>query len=543
MEVSKTNTLSFYNDQGVLTISAKQYDTGRKFIFNIINDYELCDLTGYSVYMRMKKADKTEFQGEECCSIDGSKVIVDTSVGNGDQILSCSGMNLCELHLTDGDGKSVTTWNFIINVEARVHNGDGILSKDSWDIMYTIESKAPIVSPALTGIPTAPTASAGTNTTQIATTAFVQTALSEGISASNTLIFKGTLGTTGTITTLPTTYKIGWTYRVVTNGTYAGQVCEIGDLVIALVNREDTGNLDSDWCVTQTNVTVDDALNNTSTNPVQNKVVDSALGKKIGSNDSITFDDTTSTYSTLSAANTAAEASIGNIKTGTSIIDFLKNAKQSFSAIIQGLKILGTNVGAIQGITDSLTATSSNVALSAKGGNNLQGQINTLNSNLVKRNGSTSTINPVSDVNNFYSGIGLFSSSTANIPTADWWLIVSGGYDGTVVQTAYNLWNNSAPKTRYCAAGVWSEWVDIKPPHSIVYKNFTLYYKSDTEMYGEIEASGIPMSFTIHESSQTPYGAVSHTSMTQIGNKVMCSAYGSEFVPGHVLGVTIAFYQ
>lgn len=140
MEVTKTNTLSFYNDQGVLTISAKQGDTGRKFIFNIINDYELCDLTGYSVYMRMKKADKTEFQGEECCSISGNKVIVDTSVGNGNQILSCAGTNLCELHLTDSDGKSVTTWNFIINVEARVHNGDGILSKDSWDMMDTIET-------------------------------------------------------------------------------------------------------------------------------------------------------------------------------------------------------------------------------------------------------------------------------------------------------------------------------------------------------------------------------------------------------------------
>jgi hypothetical protein len=32
------------------------------------------------------------------------------------------------------------------------------------------------ISPALTGTPTAPTATAGTNTTQIATTAFVQTA-------------------------------------------------------------------------------------------------------------------------------------------------------------------------------------------------------------------------------------------------------------------------------------------------------------------------------------------------------------------------------
>ena len=41
------------------------------------------------------------------------------------------------------------------------------------------------------------------------------------------------------------------------------------------------------------------------------------------------------------------------------------------------------NVGDISGITDSLTATSSNIALSAAGGNNLQGQIDTLNSSLT----------------------------------------------------------------------------------------------------------------------------------------------------------------
>ena len=42
------------------------------------------------------------------------------------------------------------------------------------------------------------------------------------------------------------------------------------------------------------------------------------------------------------------------------------------------------NVGDISGITDSLTATSSNIALSAAGGNNLQGQIDTLNSSLTQ---------------------------------------------------------------------------------------------------------------------------------------------------------------
>ena len=41
-----------------------------------------------------------------------------------------------------------------------------------------LAAKAPLASPALTGTPTAPTAAPATNTTQIATTAFVQEALS-----------------------------------------------------------------------------------------------------------------------------------------------------------------------------------------------------------------------------------------------------------------------------------------------------------------------------------------------------------------------------
>lgn len=48
-----------------------------------------------------------------------------------------------------------------------------------------VEAKgyAPLASPAFTGTPTAPTASAGTNTTQIATTAFVATAISGAIAS------------------------------------------------------------------------------------------------------------------------------------------------------------------------------------------------------------------------------------------------------------------------------------------------------------------------------------------------------------------------
>lgn len=62
--------------------------------------------------------------------------------------------------------------NVSVNDDSHNHvisNVDGLQS--------TLDAKAPIASPTLTGTPKAPTASAGTNTTQIATTAFVQTAI------------------------------------------------------------------------------------------------------------------------------------------------------------------------------------------------------------------------------------------------------------------------------------------------------------------------------------------------------------------------------
>lgn len=68
------------------------------------------------------------------------------------------------------------------------------------------------------------------------------------------LIFKGTLGTGGTITALPTTYNVGWQYKVITAGTYAGVVCEIGDLITAIISRTGTGNDNADWTVSQANI-------------------------------------------------------------------------------------------------------------------------------------------------------------------------------------------------------------------------------------------------------------------------------------------------
>ena len=46
-------------------------------------------------------------------------------------------------------------------------------------LQAALDSKAPLASPALTGVPTAPTAAANTNTTQVATTAYVQTEVTD----------------------------------------------------------------------------------------------------------------------------------------------------------------------------------------------------------------------------------------------------------------------------------------------------------------------------------------------------------------------------
>lgn len=74
------------------------------------------------------------------------------------------------------------------------------------------------------------------------------------LAASDAMVFKGTLGTGGTITALPTTYSAGWSYKIITAGTYAGVVCEVGDLIIATIARAGSGNLNSDWVVVQTNI-------------------------------------------------------------------------------------------------------------------------------------------------------------------------------------------------------------------------------------------------------------------------------------------------
>ncbi|MDN3689897.1 Lcl domain-containing protein [Cyclobacterium jeungdonense] len=93
----------------------------------------------------------------------------------------------------DGSYSASSSANYIAGVSS-LSQADQVLDviiKENKDL---INLKAPLASPALSGTPTAPTAEAGTNTTQIATTEFVTAANAinaSGISGLETVIYDG----------------------------------------------------------------------------------------------------------------------------------------------------------------------------------------------------------------------------------------------------------------------------------------------------------------------------------------------------------------
>jgi hypothetical protein len=105
----------------------------------------------------------------------------------------------------------VKSTNFFVKDSLLIGNPDKIVKGSEIDtefnnIASAVASKANYASPNLTGLPTAPTAAIGTNTSQLATTAFVKTSLD--VAAANIAITGGTIDnvdiTGGTIVDLDT---------------------------------------------------------------------------------------------------------------------------------------------------------------------------------------------------------------------------------------------------------------------------------------------------------------------------------------------------
>lgn len=126
------------------------------------------------------------------------------------------------------------------------------------------------------------------------------TDLNNLLAANDAMVFKGTLGTGGTITALPTTHSAGWAYKIIEAGTYANLVAEIGDLIVAVVDRDGSNNQNSDWIIVQTNI--DGAVTGPASSTADNialfdgttgkliKDSGTALSAKVDANASITGD-------------------------------------------------------------------------------------------------------------------------------------------------------------------------------------------------------------------------------------------------------------
>lgn len=171
----------------------------------------------------------------------------------------------CDIHMRTYFGGA---WNTAIKVSGATGDinlglltGDRLLALDSLkNVVTTINPNtlATLASPALTGTPTAPTAAPGTNTTQIATTAFVTAATTAIIAASDAMVFKGVIDCSAN-PNYPAADR-GHTYRVSLAGKIGGAIgvnVEVGDTLICLTDGTASGNhatVGVNWGIVQANL-------------------------------------------------------------------------------------------------------------------------------------------------------------------------------------------------------------------------------------------------------------------------------------------------
>ncbi len=186
-----------------------------------------------SVAGLMSAADKTKLDG----IASGAEVNVVKSV---DTTAGTSGINLS---LTNGALDVTISDGSISSGNSNFVTGDTVYNTTS-----TLAKKA---SPTFTGTPKAPTAATGTNTTQIATTEFVN----NSIAAAQTgrAAFQGAVDDNGTIQNA--SYAKGYHWIVQTAGTYVGQTCEVGDMIYCIADKSSTYKA-SDFTVIQNNLDI-----------------------------------------------------------------------------------------------------------------------------------------------------------------------------------------------------------------------------------------------------------------------------------------------
>lgn len=174
--------------------------------------------------------------------------------------LTLGGANLASVRdfsLSTGTRTSAAISDFSSSVTTLIGSAT-IAQSQVTNLVDNLSAKAPLASPALTGTPTAPTASVGTNTTQIATTAFTIAEIASRIASTDAMIYKGAIDASGN-PNYPAA-DTGWTYRISVAGRIgggAGPLVQVGDMIISHADGSAAGNhatVGGNWDIIQTNI-------------------------------------------------------------------------------------------------------------------------------------------------------------------------------------------------------------------------------------------------------------------------------------------------
>lgn len=174
------------------------------------------------------------------------------------------------INTTDSKGYIYNGSEFVVVFEDVTNEEGESLQEQLDNIESALAEKAPVNNPVFTGTVTLPADPA--QNMEAATKQYVDR-LVAGIN-------DFTVGIVNSSTPLPTSdYSVGQTFRVAEAGTYAGQECEVGDLIIVISDYADSQK-DSDFLVVQANV--DGAVTGPDASTDANIVVfDGITGKKI----------------------------------------------------------------------------------------------------------------------------------------------------------------------------------------------------------------------------------------------------------------------
>lgn len=182
--------------------------------------------------MATKKGQLTQLQNDDTLDIlhpetDADIVKVETGTGKYEGQATNAQAALEEVYgiaTNTGSATIASESNNVVTIKAGVvKNADGSISNSSGsDITLGTAAKKGV----------ATTISSSSTDNDLATAKAVNDAID---AMPEPMIFKGSLGTDGTITDLPaaSSENEGYTYKVITDGTYQSLVCKVGDTVIS----------------------------------------------------------------------------------------------------------------------------------------------------------------------------------------------------------------------------------------------------------------------------------------------------------------------